>query len=244
MPSGVPFKTEAERLKAKRASQRRTYYKHRERFLKEKREWAAANKDIIKERSKRYYEKNREKILKKTKEFNERTGYKKKYYKKNIKKIRAFTKEYNSRPAVKKHQAEYYQKNKKKFRKARNDRAKQRYKDDLIFFIVEKLRSRIRRSVGRANAKKSKGVYDLVGCSIPDLKKHLENKFTKGMSWKNRSKWHIDHIIPVSYFVKNYDFNDEKIQKKCFHFSNLQPLWKLDNERKHAKLDTNSTQKR
>ena len=239
MPSGVPFKTEAERLKARRANQRKTYYKYRKRLLREKREWAAANKDIIKERSKKYYKKNREKLLKKTKKYQETTGYKKKYYKKNIKKIRAYTKEYNSRPEVKKRKSEYFQKNKKRFRKRRNTIAKKRYKDDLIFFIVEKLRSRIRRSVGRANAKKTKGVYDLVGCSIPDLKKHLENKFKKGMSWNNRNKWHIDHITPVSYFVKNYDFNDEKVQKKCFHFSNLQPLWKLENETKHAKIDKN-----
>jgi Uri superfamily endonuclease len=239
MPKGVRYKTEAERLKARRAGQRKTYLKYRDRIRRERREWAAANKDIIKERSKRYYEKNREKLLEKTKKYQIRTGYKKKYYKKNIKKIKAYTIEYNSRPEVKKRRAEYFQKNKKRLRKSRSERAKKRYKNDLIFFLVEKLRSRIRRSVGRANAKKTKGVYDLVGCSIPDLKKHLENKFKKGMSWKNRSKWHIDHITPVSYFVKNYDFNDEKVQKKCFHFSNLQPLWKLENEMKHDKVDKN-----
>ena len=79
----------------------------------------------------------------------------------------------------------------------------------------------------------------MVGCSIPFLKKHLESRFKKGMSWNNRNMWHIDHIIPISYFVKNFNFNDEKVQKKCFHYSNLQPLWKLENETKHAKVQKN-----
>ena len=45
-------------------------------------------------------------------------------------------------------------------------------------------------------------------------------------------KWHIDHIIPVDYYRKNFDFNDPEVQKKCFHFSNLQPLWQSDNIKK------------
>ena len=46
--------------------------------------------------------------------------------------------------------------------------------------------------------------------------------FHPGMSWDNYgSAWHIDHIRPCSSF----DFSDPEQQKKCFHFSNLQPLW-------------------
>jgi len=65
----------------------------------------------------------------------------------------------------------------------------------------------------------------LVGCSIDFLKQHLENKFKPGMSWKNYGKWHIDHIRPCASF----DLRKPAEQKKCFHYSNLQPLWAKEN---------------
>ena len=46
----------------------------------------------------------------------------------------------------------------------------------------------------------------------------------------------IDHIVPVNYFIKNFDFNDINVQKKCFHYTNLRPLWKFDNLSKGAKI--------
>ena len=54
---------------------------------------------------------------------------------------------------------------------------------------------------------------------------HLESKFTDGMSWDNHTThgWHIDHIIPLSS-AKTL----EEVEKLC-HFSNLQPLWAIDN---------------
>ena len=72
---------------------------------------------------------------------------------------------------------------------------------------------------------------ELVGCTIKELKMHLESKFLKGMNWKNYGKWHIDHHTPV------VEFNLSKIeeQKKCFHYSNLQPLWATQNLRKGTK---------
>ena len=65
----------------------------------------------------------------------------------------------------------------------------------------------------------------------------LESKFQKGMSWANHGngdgKWNVDHIWPCSKF----DFTSRAQQNKCFHYTNLQPLWFKDNMRKGAKLD-------
>jgi hypothetical protein len=74
----------------------------------------------------------------------------------------------------------------------------------------------------------------LTGCSIEQLQKHLEGLFLPGMNWKNhcRDGWHIDHIIPCSVF----DLTDPEQQKKCFHYSNLQPLWAKDNISKSNKI--------
>jgi len=65
-----------------------------------------------------------------------------------------------------------------------------------------------------------------VSCSPEFLKKHLENQFIDGMSWENRSEWHIDHIIPLSS-AKTKD----ELYKLC-HYENLQPLWVEDNLKK------------
>lgn len=72
----------------------------------------------------------------------------------------------------------------------------------------------------------------LLGCSWEELKKHLELQFQEGMSWDNKSEWHIDHIIPCAAF----DLADPIQQKICFNWRNLQPLWKEDNLSKNASI--------
>jgi len=68
--------------------------------------------------------------------------------------------------------------------------------------------------------------------SIAELALHLEMKFKNGMSWGNYGQWHIDHMIPCSKF----DLTHSEQQRKCFHFSNLQPLWAIENIVKSNKL--------
>jgi len=70
--------------------------------------------------------------------------------------------------------------------------------------------------------------FELVGCTASELRNHVESLFAKGMSWSNYGEWHIDHKVEVSKF----DLSDIEQQKKCFHFTNLQPLWAEDNLRK------------
>ena len=41
--------------------------------------------------------------------------------------------------------------------------------------------------------------------------------------------WHVDHHISINYFKKNFNFMNLEVQKKCFHYTNLQPLWASDN---------------
>jgi hypothetical protein len=76
---------------------------------------------------------------------------------------------------------------------------------------------------------------ELIGCSVECLRYHLEGQFVEGMTWDNygRYGWHIDHIIPLSYF----DFSDPEEQKRAWHYTNLQPLWAADNLRKSNKIE-------
>ena len=54
------------------------------------------------------------------------------------------------------------------------------------------------------------------------------------MTWENYGleTWHLDHIKPVSKF----NLLDVDEQKKCFHYTNLQPLWAKDNIKKSNKF--------
>jgi len=52
-----------------------------------------------------------------------------------------------------------------------------------------------------------------LGCDGKFLKKHLEKKFSKGMSWNNYGEWHVDHIIPDSINdpMEYYKVNDQGV---------------------------------
>ena len=89
--------------------------------------------------------------------------------------------------------------------------------------ILDSLRARTYAAIKGKN--KSASTMKLVGCSIEDLRSHLEQQFTERMSWENYGEWHVDHIKPCCKF----DLTKEQEQKKCFHYTNLQPLWAKDN---------------
>ena len=72
----------------------------------------------------------------------------------------------------------------------------------------------------------------MVGMSSIEFKAYLEKQFKDGMSWENYGYrgWHIDHIIPISSAN-----NEEELIKLC-HYTNLQPLWAVDNFKKGSKI--------
>jgi hypothetical protein len=76
----------------------------------------------------------------------------------------------------------------------------------------------------------------LVDYSLNDLTKHLENQFDSKMNWENYGRfWHIDHIIPKSYF--KYEYPEDREFKQCWSLANLQPLEATENLRKHTSLN-------
>lgn len=87
------------------------------------------------------------------------------------------------------------------------------------------LRSRLGTALFRQKASKSDSTMELVGCPIEFLRGYLEARFQEGMTWENHGEWHVDHIRPCVSF----DLTDPEQQRKCFHYTNLQPLWASDN---------------
>jgi hypothetical protein len=133
-----------------------------------------------------------------------------------------------------KHNAEY-QKNPKNKEKLHIMQKKQRnlYKNNLNYVIKQRLRHRMW-TVLKGNPKAGH-TLELLGCSIQQFKSHLALRFQVGMTWENYGKygWHIDHIRPCSSF----DLSQPEEQRKCFHYTNLQPLWAKDNLSKKDKWD-------
>jgi len=169
--------------------------------------------------NKRYSKKNLEILKNKRKEYRE----------KNKEKISNYIKSYRekNKKNIKIQQSQYFQKNKEKRKKYVNFK----YSNDIEFMLKKKIRSRFYEII---KINKSEKCLDLIGCSVIFLKKHIESQFKDGMNWENYGLygWHIDHIIPCASF----DLTDPNQQKKCFHYTNLQPLWAKDNWKKKDKI--------
>jgi hypothetical protein len=191
----------------------------RECSLFEHREYNKRNKDIIKNKNINYYHNNREERNKKGLVYyhshrKERIAYGRKY----LEEHRQQKHEYNVRYA-----------------KIANQRMKLRRQTDVVYRLTIYARNKIYKSLKRAKCltNKTERTLDILGCTPSFLWKHLESKFQPGMTKENYGQWHVDHIIPIASF----DLKDPKQLKKCFHYTNLQPLWWQDNLEKGNKLD-------
>jgi hypothetical protein len=113
-----------------------------------------------------------------------------------------------------------------------NRQARERRLTDINYKIACNLRSRVRTALRRGQ--KAGSAIKQLGCSVSELKVYIESKFEPGMTWANYGYqgWHIDHIKPLSSF----DLTDLGQFKEACHYTNLQPLWKVDNLRKSDKL--------
>lgn len=149
------------------------------------------------------------------------------YYQNNKEKCRKYQVENKERRS--KYMRVWRQKNKKRLLEYKKHYHRTIEAKDINKRILHNLRSRMRQSL-QENAKCNRTV-ELIGCSVSQLKEHLQSRFGPNMNWDNygRKGWHIDHIVPCAKF----DLSNPEEQKKCFHYTNLQPLWWLENCRKN-----------
>jgi hypothetical protein len=167
------------------------------------------------EYQKAYYLKNRIKLLLQRKEYVKINKVKcvkvdKKYYETHREQILAKKKK-------------YYLKNKKSILNKITKYYRIKRSTNINFKILCNLRTRL--YLVLKNNPKSSTTMKLVGCSVERLKEYLQSKFQSGMTWSNYGKWHVDHIKPCASF----DLSKPSEQKKCFRYTNLQPLWAKDN---------------
>lgn len=112
-----------------------------------------------------------------------------------------------------------------------NAKSKDKYSSNIEYKLCKNLRNRLNIAI-KNNQKNGSAVSDL-GCSIDELKKHLESLFEPGMTWENWSinGWHIDHKIALCYF----DLSDREQFLEACNYKNLQPIWAKDHYKKSAK---------
>ena len=99
-------------------------------------------------------------------------------------------------------------------------------------YLIERIRTRVFIALRNYSTRKDKKhTFEYVG-SLEVIRTHLENQFENEaercghpISWENQGEWHIDHIRPCASF--DLDLEDER--HKCFHYTNLQPMWGPDN---------------
>jgi len=178
-------------------------FKNKERIKERKKEWRLKNVERIKRTTKKYYLKNIEHIKKKNKE----------WHLKNPREFPQDQKEYLSRPEIK---------------EKRQNRMRNRYKTDINFRLTDLCRRRLRHAL-KGNSKTASTI-ELIGCTIEELRQHIESKFEPWMNWENQGLggWDIEHIKACFHF----NMSDPKQQRACFNWSNLQPMEHIANIKK------------
>ena len=212
-------------------------YTTKEKKKKYDKDYHKNHKEKISIYQKEYRKNHREEISAKKKEFRknhkeEISTYQKKYRKNHKEELSIKKKKHykNHRKEILVKRKEYRKNHKEEISTKHKEYKKERYKNNILFKLSNLLRSRLYKAI-RNNCKTGSAIQDL-GCSITYFKTYLEKQFLPGMSWNNwgikENQWSIDHIIPLS----SVDLTDRKQFLKVCHYTNLRPLWHIENIKK------------
>lgn len=119
-----------------------------------------------------------------------------------------------------------YRRDRKYYQDYYRDYMRDRRANDVQFKLAHTLRTRINGAISN-DCKAGSTVRDL-GCTIEELKTHLESQFEEGMTWDNWgvNGWHIEHIYPL-FMV---DLEDRQQFLEVCHYTNLRPMWGSQNQ--------------
>lgn len=149
------------------------------------------------------------------------------YYQSNKDKMRNYAKRWASKnkDKVRCMGNRYRAENSEKITKRASRWKALRRKNSPEFRMICNLRSRLCSYIKSRGASKRCGTMEMVGICKDQLRHHIENQFTEGMSWDNYGKWHIDHIKPL----RLCDPNNIASLSQFMHYTNLRPLWAKEN---------------
>ncbi len=171
------------------------------------------NKKDINQYHREYYQKNKAEQNKRGKNWK----------KQNPEKLKLILKKHNKTDKHQQTLKKWKEKNSEYIKNWYKIYNNKKYKIDINYRLRILISSRILSALKTNQTKKSNPSLILLGCSIPEYKYYLEQQFKPEMNWENHGQiWEIDHIKPCSSF----DLTKLEEQQKCFHYTNLQPLFK------------------
>lgn len=107
-----------------------------------------------------------------------------------------------------------------------------RYNEDPVYRMKLNIKSSIRKAFKKISSNgKPCPTQEILGTNYNDFFKYIESLFQEGMTWNNRGKWHIDHIVPIS-IAQTIDE-----VKYLNHHTNLRPIWAKENMSKGDRID-------
>ena len=202
------------------------------------------NKKTIKQKKKLYVQNHKEQIKKRHHAWRVQNKlYLQQYNITNVNHIKNRKKQWyqDNKENVKQHAHQYYKDNKdiikqrsKVYNQVNKEKRRIYYANRIKVDIQYKLRTHLRRRLNAAiknNQKAGSAVKDL-GCTVDFLKQYIESLWQLGMTWNNygnkEGQWSIDHVIPLFKF----DLTDREQFLKVNNYTNLQPMWHIDNLKK------------
>jgi len=196
------------------------------------------NREKLRESQKKWREKNPD-YMKEYEQNPERKEYMKEYYRENSQLYKDRRKQWREDNPERdaKTRKKYMEENRDKLNEYHRHWKQEKRETDIKYKLKENASRRIRYELNTLlKGKKTKRTTEYIGCSIEELKTHIEMQFNELMNWENYgSYWHIDHIIPCTA----WDLSIEEDNKYCWNFRNLRPLESSENQSKKDKYELN-----
>jgi hypothetical protein len=214
------------------------------RRAKDKR-WRTANTEHVRQYRREYQKAHRDRLnaLKRTAYSNDKKAAKKAYYENNRERILRQKRDYylrkkdaineyreQNKSKISAQNSRWHRVNRERVRERKRECSRRRYQNPR-----NRIESNIRRRIGKLLRGTLKPDHSeaLLGCRFEEFISYIEFMFKPGMSMQNYGrKWHLDHIMPCSAF----DLKREDQARRCFHFTNLRPMWAKANLRKGSKI--------
>jgi hypothetical protein len=109
--------------------------------------------------------------------------------------------------------------------------ARNKYSTDPQYRMKKILRTRFTKVV--KNGTGSKRMLEYLQMPIALFRTWIESQFDASMTWQNHGTiWEIDHVIPIASF----DLTSDDEIRFCFAWNNMQPLSKVENAEKSARI--------
>lgn len=120
--------------------------------------------------------------------------------------------------------------NRRKTMDTANAKQRRRRASDPLFALIGRVRARLSEVLRKNGYTKRSRTHEIIGCDYEFLRGWIESQFKPGMTWENRDAWHLDHRVPLS------SAKSEEEILRLSHYTNLQPLWAEENQKKGDKL--------